>query len=226
VTLHVNLSSVTALDGRLRAMSASYGFVYFYVGTFPSLIRHDLLANCVSSNWPAGALSAYSKAHLFRDSGLMTHIMRSVILSEKPTSLFSSGHLAEKERRVHTLFCSSNFAETFGCAPFTAGRKRYLFAFSGPKGWQARGDLPVLMFEVQSIIETLASQNTVEPTGLTEREIECLEWSAAGKNSREIAQILEISSLTIDGYLKNALHKLGAVNRTQAVAKACQLGLL
>lgn len=61
---------------------------------------------------------------------------------------------------------------------------------------------------------------------LSRRERECLEWTAAGKTTWEIAGILEISQNTVDGYIASAGRKLGAVNRTQAVAEALRRGLI
>ena len=61
---------------------------------------------------------------------------------------------------------------------------------------------------------------------LSRRERECLQWTASGKTTWEIAGILEISQNTIDGYIASATRKLGAVNRTQAVAEALRRGLI
>lgn len=61
---------------------------------------------------------------------------------------------------------------------------------------------------------------------LTPREIECLEWVAAGKSSLEIGIILGCSGETVRFHLKNAMRKLSAVNRAQASIKACHLGLI
>lgn len=61
---------------------------------------------------------------------------------------------------------------------------------------------------------------------LSRRERECLQWTAAGKTTWEIAGILEISQNTVDGYISTAGRKLGAVNRTQAVAEALRRGLI
>ncbi|MCT4656607.1 MAG: autoinducer binding domain-containing protein [Cohaesibacter sp.] len=60
----------------------------------------------------------------------------------------------------------------------------------------------------------------------TPREIECLKWASMGKTSWDISQILMISQHTADWYLASAAKKLGAVNRTQAVAEALRLGLI
>jgi LuxR family quorum sensing-dependent transcriptional regulator len=55
---------------------------------------------------------------------------------------------------------------------------------------------------------------------LTPRERECLKWVAAGKTDWEISQILNISEQTAHGYVQNALTKLNARTRAQAVALA------
>jgi LuxR family transcriptional regulator, quorum-sensing system regulator BjaR1 len=61
---------------------------------------------------------------------------------------------------------------------------------------------------------------------LTDREIDCLNWTAAGKTSVEIAGIVGLSEHTVNHYLNRATKKLDTVNRTQAVAKALRTGLI
>jgi DNA-binding CsgD family transcriptional regulator len=61
---------------------------------------------------------------------------------------------------------------------------------------------------------------------LTAREIECLRWVALGKDTSDIAIILDISSHTARDYLKSARFKLDCVTSAQAVSKAVKLGLL
>jgi len=55
---------------------------------------------------------------------------------------------------------------------------------------------------------------------LNDREIEVLTWSARGKTSAEIAQILDLTKRTVDFHIDNARTKLGAATRTEAVIKA------
>lgn len=55
---------------------------------------------------------------------------------------------------------------------------------------------------------------------LTQRECEVLTWIANGKSAWEIGEILEISKRTVDEHAQTAFRKLGASNRTQAVAIA------
>jgi DNA-binding CsgD family transcriptional regulator len=61
---------------------------------------------------------------------------------------------------------------------------------------------------------------------LTPRELEVLTWVAKGKTAWEAATILHISKRTVDGHMQTIIQKLGAVNRTHAVAIALQSHLI
>lgn len=61
---------------------------------------------------------------------------------------------------------------------------------------------------------------------LTPREKEVLSWAADGKTSYEIGRILNLSISAVNFHIKNAMTKLNANNKTQAVVKAALLGLL
>ncbi len=55
---------------------------------------------------------------------------------------------------------------------------------------------------------------------LTPREREVLTWCAAGKSAAEIADILGVAGSTAVFHTANAVRKLGASNKTHAVARA------
>ena len=55
---------------------------------------------------------------------------------------------------------------------------------------------------------------------LTQREREVLTWAAQGKSALEIAEILKITKRTVDEHTQITVRKLGAKNRTHAVAIA------
>jgi DNA-binding CsgD family transcriptional regulator len=61
---------------------------------------------------------------------------------------------------------------------------------------------------------------------LTAREKEVLAWAARGKTVADTAQILGISPETVEGFVKQALRKLDAANKTHGVAKSIALGLI
>jgi len=66
----------------------------------------------------------------------------------------------------------------------------------------------------------------IDRRDLSRREVECLRWTALGKTSSEIAQILGISARTVVYHLRNAGGRLNAVNRTHAVARAIMTGMI
>lgn len=75
-------------------------------------------------------------------------------------------------------------------------------------------------------LDDLVVVTEFENKPLSRREIQCLQWSADGKTSWEIARILALSERTIVFHLSNAAQKLGAINRRHAVARAMALGLI
>jgi LuxR family maltose regulon positive regulatory protein len=64
------------------------------------------------------------------------------------------------------------------------------------------------------------------PEPLSERELEVLQLLAEGYTNREIGERLYISLSTVKGHISNINGKLLAKNRTEAVARARQLGIL
>ncbi len=70
-------------------------------------------------------------------------------------------------------------------------------------------------------------ERSVQPcTSITPREKEILDWLREGKSSWEMSRVLSISQDTVKHHVKNIIHKLNAVNRTQAVATAISLKLI
>ena len=69
-----------------------------------------------------------------------------------------------------------------------------------------------------------AAPGLVEP--LTDRELEVLRLLAAGKSNQRIAHDLVVALDTVKKHVTHVLGKLGAANRTEAVARARELGLI
>jgi len=61
---------------------------------------------------------------------------------------------------------------------------------------------------------------------LTDREQEVLRLLAAGRSNQRIAHDLVVALDTVKTHVTHVLGKLGAANRTEAAARARQLGLI
>lgn len=61
---------------------------------------------------------------------------------------------------------------------------------------------------------------------LTDREVEVLSYVAGGNRNRDIAEKLFISEETVKVHIKHVMEKLGAADRTQAVAIGVRRGFI
>ena len=108
----------------------------------------------------------------------------------------------------------------------TAGARGYLLKSMPPKEL------------VESIRQVHAGKKRIPPElaaqlaehlgdeSLTEREIEVLRHVAGGNRNRDIAEQLFISEETVKVHIKHIMEKLGASDRTQAVAIAVRRGII
>ena len=69
-----------------------------------------------------------------------------------------------------------------------------------------------------------SGQALVEP--LSQRELEVLHLIAVGRTNQEIARQLIVSPGTVKAHTSSIYRKLDVANRTEAVARARQLGIL
>lgn len=95
-----------------------------------------------------------------------------------------------------------------------------------------RGGAPIDPVIAKRILTSLAVPAQVRPPApgataqLSERETEILKLVARGYSNREIADLVSLSRLTIEGYTKTIYRKLAVGSRTAAVFEAQHLGLL
>lgn len=82
----------------------------------------------------------------------------------------------------------------------------------------------------ESLLRGLADRGKQSPTDVTEtltgKEAEVLRLMAGGYSNREIARALNKSEGTIKNHVSNVLAKLAVRDRTRAVLKGIELGLI
>ena len=80
---------------------------------------------------------------------------------------------------------------------------------------------------ISSYVHAMGGLQRLPPgSRLSKREVECLRWAAIGKTDLEISMIMSRSRATVRFHIHNASTKLDAVNRSQTVFKAAQLGYI
>jgi DNA-binding NarL/FixJ family response regulator len=92
----------------------------------------------------------------------------------------------------------------------------------------AQGNMVIDPDLVLALAEELSDQKERDQTAetLSEREVEVLQLTAFGHTNREIAAKLYISADTVKTHLEHIFQKLGASDRTAAVAEAIRRDLI
>jgi DNA-binding CsgD family transcriptional regulator len=138
---------------------------------------------------------------------------------------------------------SKSEKEIVGAAVKAGLQDGYCFPLFGPgghNGYAALGTFPVgeswnegkltLLFWAVQIshlrVCELIAEMMPQPIDLSARELEVLNWIARGKSNSVIAELIGISTNTVDTYMRRLFEKLGVTDRTSAAIKGLVLGLL
>ena len=164
-----------------------------------------------------GALRARALAACADQAGALTALAEAVVLAwpERYVRVF-----ADEGAPLATLLDQLSANRRRGAALAAAIPAEYLGRLRAAfQPDHARAALPLPTPAASAVAAGL-----VEP--LTDRELEMLGLLAAGMANQQIAQELVVALETAKKHVSHILGKLGAANRTQAVARARELGLL
>lgn len=209
----------------LRLVSPD-GIDYVFSGIIPKagLPPDEQLASVLYGSWPKEWIRRYFHQGYLEQDPTIAHVRsRDQLLNWN--SLKSENALVMHEARAFGL------CEGMTLPLLTLDGVRIGTSYAGER----ISANPKLMPRLQ-IISALATSRVLEllpeaclktpVANLTPAEFRTLEWIAAGKTNWEIGKILGVSDKTVEKHTRNAMHKLGAVNRTQLVVQAIRLKLI
>jgi DNA-binding CsgD family transcriptional regulator len=210
----------------MKRLAESYGYRNFMVLNLPPATARGLAGNAIINNWPAELVSLFDREGLIQWSEVIRRLRRSTAPFSYDLDQLSGEAEGPDMREIFGRFGIVRG----GCFPVhdaTGGRGAVVIGGKGPElQRQQMMELSYAALHVFNRLAEIRSLDTRPPEILTDREIDCLNWTAAGKTSAEIADILGLSEHTVNHYLNRAAKKLDTVNRTQAVAKALRIGLI
>lgn len=211
----------------LKRVCDLFSFNAFMVFQLPEPSDTRISDRSVITNWPTPFLSAYDRLGLLRTSPVIARLRRST----KPFAMTLMERLAAirdgDRSEVEHLFRSFRLTTHVMLPVHDAAGTRGAVGFAGDREAPCYGEmleLSLLGIHVYERLSEIAYTAPQDASTLTERETDCLTWTAEGKTSSEIAAILGLSEHTVNHYLNRAAKKLSTVNRTQAVAKALRRG--
>ncbi len=213
----------------MKRVTEAYRSRAFMVFNLPQSTASDLQSSTVISSWPVELMAAYDHERLVTNSPVMRRLRTSTAPFYNDISETKVERSDGKGGIVTALFERFRMVR---CAYFPTHEpsgNRGAVSFSGDREAFSPEEMRELHYISIHVFDRLAEIRSFDnrvTDALTDREIDCLNWTAAGKTSVEIADILGLSEHTVNHYLNRATKKLDTVNRTQAVAKALRIGLI
>ena len=214
----------------LRRIGEAFSLRHFMAFSLPGFEGEKLSTHSIVSNWPSEVIARYDALHMVRRSPGIGKLRTTTV----PFSYDMTDWIADVEQgealvelaellRLHGMLAGHFFP-----VHDALGNRGAVLWCGEPRTLSFDSRLELQMISIQ-VFNRLAEIGAAWKSGqvvLTERETECLSWTAAGKTSVEIAEILGLSEHTVNHYLNQVTRKLSAVNRTQAVVKAIRRGLI
>lgn len=214
-----------AFSEAMIAVVREHRLRYFLVTHFPEPDKAGLIENVVITNWPQELLGMYENVDMFRQSRVVAGLKKSIVPVFAETLLYARAKEHGIKAGLLGIYCDDGFSSTIGLSLHDASRRHYLMMLSGDREIVSDDEVGSLILNSMRALDGYSSADQVD-FGLSQRELDCLRWSAAGKSSEDIAIILHLSPHTINGYLKSAMQKLNTVSRIQAVAVAARHRLI
>lgn len=210
----------------MRRVTEAYGFRAFMVMNLPPVTSRELSQNSIITSWSAELMALFDGQGMMQTSPMLKWLRGSTL----PYSI-DLGHSAYEYLGPVVLeaFRKSGLGRGLAFPVHDANGVRGAVLFTGDADAAAEQQVMELCYISIHVYDRLAKIRNLDVKSggsLSDREIDCLNWTAAGKTSAEIAEILGLSEHTVNHYLNRAARKLDTVNRTQAVAKALRTGVI
>ncbi|MEX2691734.1 helix-turn-helix transcriptional regulator [Rhizobium mongolense] len=211
----------------LHRIADAFGFAHYTLMNKPSAEDLFLKPLVIETSLTGTYLREFDRAHTLRACPFSIVLGETVApqkwnLSDPPTSEMFRCEL-------RSLMLQHKMPVSVVLPVNGADGKRLVFWFSGDRAALSQSEMNELTVIVLHAFDAFSAVKRNEDStyhALSARELEVVRWTAQGKTSVEIGQILALSDHTVNAYMTNAIKKLDCVNRTQLVAKAIRLKLI
>lgn len=212
----------------LKRASSDVGFDAFTLFGMPSADA-SLRQSTMLGTWRPELVAAYDEFELGGESAVLKRASRSPLPFTWQIEAINAGLPDCKRQRAIDLFSDFDMRQGLVCPVHVPDQPPFLLEFTGrniPEEPSILHSMHMVALHATERLRSLTKPKRTDSVRLTPRELDCLNWTAEGKTSGEIAIILGISEHTVTHYLGLAAHKLNSNTRPQAIAKALRLGLI
>ena len=186
---------------------------------------------CYAERWPAGWHERYLERRYFGDDPVIKRLRK----AGEPFAWHEVAVTGDKEKMAAAIMNEAGEFELragFNVPIQTVKGDLATVVFAGDRfdlAWEDRPALLLIAIYAHDKMRELMGVRPMHPQQqrpLTPREIEVLKWTAEGKTSQDIADILEVALPTVQSHIANLCRKLDVVTRAQATARAVRWGIL
>ena len=229
--LNAELSAAQSKGAVLQALihaRTAFGFNHFTIMAMPALSDVFLAPHVLESSIPTEFVRIFDRDQLLSNCPILPMLRHSMLPkcwnlddTEATEALFSASLVAVMRR--FKLVMGAMFPVT------SVDGTRFILRYDGTRSPLSQleiNELGMSSLAIFDVYDKIRRRENAAPNSLSARELEVVRWTAQGKTSIEIGQILTLSDHTVNAYLTHAIKKLDCVNRTQLVAKALRLKLI
>ncbi len=221
------LNALTTVEAVMQHASKAFtdlGFGNFVVSGLPNP-RQRFKQVCLAHRWPLGWFELYEERNFVHYDPVASHCratMDPFLWSEAPLTV------DDEPMALQVMNLAGDFGMKQGfCLPIHGVESlEACISLSTSETDLDPKIRPMLhlmgMYTFGKLRVLLDIERPRARVRLTPREREVLSWTAVGKSAWETGQILSITKRTVDMHVMAAATKLGARNKTQAVALAVQ----
>lgn len=182
------------------------------------------------TNWSPELIRAYDDQLHTKDSPIIGRLRQTTLPIPFDIEITKVPRSGSDGGAVTALFSKFNHHNGIYLPTVSPSGLRGAVGFSGQRDTMSEGERAGLAYLSAQVFERITKlMLTRLPSGLpqlSERELDCVRWTAAGKTAAETATILGLTANTVNHYLASASSKLETVNKAHTVARAMRLGLI
>ncbi|SER97304.1 LuxR C-terminal-related transcriptional regulator [Rhizobium sp. NFR03] len=224
------LNSCDDVIAHMTRITSARGFPFFLLCTLPTVDQTKYSEILILSNVPDSIVQRYDDSGSVRENKAFATLRTTTTPFRMTVDDCRKGAGGAFAPERETLMEEMDFYEAIFFPVHDAAGGRAVFIFLSRNvdlAIDVMTDLHMVCLRVYNRLVSIGGMGGEQAkVDLSDREIQCLNWTAAGKTSSEIADILGLSEHTVNHYLNHVAKKLDAVNRVQAVVKAMRLGLI
>lgn len=223
------LSGLSTLTEAFRAIETgfgAFGFETIIITAIPN--HHQQFSQMVmAKRWPDEWFRLYTQRNYDRFDPVVRHLRRTINPFEWSEAPY---HRGDDRRAAEVMDRAADFRMVRGFIVPIHGLAGYeaAISFGGSNIELNSRTKPVLHLMAMYAFDRIRTLAAPAPPAarLTHREREALIWAARGKSAWEIGEILSIAQRTAEEHISTAGRKLGAANKTHAVAIAIRQNLI